>query len=254
MKRSQLIGYLEKFLDVGSFNDYCVNGLQVEGRDTVHKIVTGVSASERLFLKAVELKVDTIMVHHGLFWKNTPNPFHLTGLHKNRVKLLLQNDINLFGFHLPLDSHPEIGNNILLAKALNLTNVSLHEIRENTIFSGVLGELPSELTTDEFTKLADKELKTTGTVLGSTNRTIRKIYILSGGASGYYQQAVDLGADLMLTGELTESCVRAAEESGLAIYGAGHYNSEKLGITALGELLSDKFDLEVTFVDVPNPV
>jgi len=228
--------------------------LQVEGKSDIQKIVTGVSVSERLFQKAVELKADAVMVHHGLFWLNTPHPLTLTGFLHRRVKLLLDNDINLFAYHLPLDAHPKIGNNALIAEALKLTDVSFIPAGKMKNPIAAVGNLETSCNVDAFIEEADRILGTNGLTLTFGKTTVGKIFILSGGGGSYYQDAVNSGADLMVTGELREDVVRASEESGIALYAAGHYNTEKWGIRALGEYLQETFGLETAFVDVPNPI
>jgi len=246
--------YLAQLLNTASFNDYCVNGIQIEGKSEINRIVTGVSASARLFETAVEYKADAVIVHHGLFWKDSPHPMALTGSIRNRVKLLINSDISLFGYHLPLDAHQELGNNALIAKALGLTNLTYRALPDIEPPISVIGDLSSSLTFDEFKEFADEALETNGLALDFSNNKIDRIYILSGGGGGYFNDAVVCGADIMVTGELKEQAVRSAEEMGLSLYGAGHYNSEKFGIRALGERLMEEFNLEVEFVDIPNPV
>lgn len=252
--RIELEKYLAEHLETERFDDYCVNGLQVEGRDQINKIVTGVSASERLFQEAIEVNADAILVHHGLFWKTSHHPFRLTGIMQRRVKLLLDKEINLFCFHLPLDSHTQLGNNILIARALGIQepNFVFAESKKNLL--AVVGELDQPLDTKTFRSWADEKLDTQGHYFPFGKTQINSLYILSGGGAGFFQDAVDQGVDLMITGELTEPSIRAAEECGLALYAAGHYNSEKWGIKALGEHLSDQFGLESRFIDIPNPI
>ena len=254
IKLKELEEYLAQFLNTASFNDYCVNGLQIEGKPEIHRIITGVSASARLFEKAVEYKADAVIVHHGLFWKYSPHPMRLTGTMRNRVKLLISSDISLLGYHLPLDAHQELGNNALIAKALDLTNLSFRALSDFHQPISAVGELKHSLTFDKFKEFADQALETDGLALDFSKDTINRIYILSGGGGEYFNDAGDSGADIMVTGELKEQAVRAAEEMGLSLYGAGHYNSEKWGIHALGNHLMENFNLEVKFVDIPNPV
>jgi len=246
--------YLAQLLDTASFNDYCVNGIQIEGKSEINRIVTGVSASARLFETAVELEADAVIVHHGLFWKDSPHPMTLTGSIRNRVRLLINSDISLLGYHLPLDAHQELGNNALIADALGLTNLTYRALPDLEPPISAVGDLTGSLTFEEFKLFADEVLETNGLALDFSKNKIDRIYILSGGGGGYFNDAVASGADLMVTGELKEQAVRSAEEMGLSLYGAGHYNSEKFGIRALGERLMKEFDLEVEFVDIPNPV
>ncbi|MBT3233223.1 MAG: Nif3-like dinuclear metal center hexameric protein [Calditrichaeota bacterium] len=251
MKRTELGLYLADFLDTDSYSDYCVNGLQVEGNKEVKSIVTGVSVSERLFQAAIEKGADTIIVHHGLFWRNSPNPFKLTGITYNRVRLLIEHNINLFAYHLPLDSHPKIGNNALIAKALGLKNRKMIEFPD---ISAGMGELTSPLSINEFHGHADKLFEAEGLMLPGNQDSIQKVFIISGGGGNDYQDAYSNGADVYVTGELEEHSVRGAEELGLALYAPGHYNSEKWGIRELGNHLEREFGFTTDFVDIPNPI
>ena len=254
MTRRELDIYLKQYLDCDNFVDYCVNGLQVEGADEIKNIVTGVSASEKLFQAAVDLQADTIIVHHGLFWKNTQHPLAIRGILKKRLKLLFLNDINLFGFHLPLDSHAEIGNNVLIANKLMLSSINQEFISGMNNPIAVSGDLKEKMSISSFGKYVDQALDSEGLLLPFEKREIERVFVLSGGGGSHYNDAVLQGADIFITGEITESTVRASEENDLALYAAGHYNSEKPGIKALGEHLENEFNLNVTFVDIPNPV
>ena len=250
----KLENYLAELLNTLTFNDYCINGLQIEGREVIEKIVTGVSASSRLFRAVLERKADAVILHHGLFWKNSPHPMVLRGILKERVKLLLDAEVNLFGYHLPLDAHPEFGNSALIASVLGLTDISFIPSAgiENPI--AACGKLPNPVSFQNFKDHADEVMNTNGLGFDFHKTGIQRVFVLSGGGGNYYQDAADAGADIMVTGELNENNIRAAEELNLSLYAAGHYNSEKWGIRALGEHLADGFGLDVEFVDVPNPV
>lgn len=253
--RKDLEKFISELLDSASFDDYCINGLQVEGKSEINRIVTGVSASARLFREAASgRKADAVITHHGLFWKSSPHPFKLTGFMRARVKILLDNDVNFFGYHLPLDAHPVHGNNSLIAKRVGLQELKFVPIQGAVNPIAAVGVLAKTTTFKEITAELDSRLGVEGTGIDSGSGSIRKVFVLSGSGGGYFMDAVAAGADLMITGELREEAVRAAEESGLSLYAAGHYNSEKLGIQALGTKLAKEFDLEVSFIDIPNPV
>ena len=254
LERDELDGYLAELLDTASFDDYCVNGLQVEGRSEIRKVITGVSVSQGLFSEAISRKADAVIIHHGLFWKNSPHPMALTGVLRDRVKMLLDHDINLFGYHLPLDVHPELGNNALIARALEIDDPEFVPIEGSPIPMASVGELPSSMLFEDFIKHTDEILNTHGVGLSFGAREVKRVFILSGGGGGYFLGAYRSGADVMVTGTLREDGVRIAEELGLSLYAAGHYNSEKWGIRALGEHLKEKFNLDVDFIDVPNPI
>ena len=251
---SNLDSYLREFLDTVSFKDHCVNGIQVDGKEKIERIVTGVTISERLIREAIDFKADTILVHHGLFWKFSQHPFTLTGIQYKRVKLLVENNISLFGIHLPLDAHPEIGNNALIAGNLGLQDIEFLELTGMQNPISAVGNLPVPLEFDQFVNHANRMLETDGIAFNFNDAKVNRVYAVSGGAAGYYMDAVNAGSDIMITGELKEDVIRSAEECGLSLYAAGHYNSEKWGVRALGEHLMNKYDIEVKFIDIPNPV
>lgn len=250
----ELQSYLADFLRVAEFNDYCVNGIQVEGKEKITRIAAGVSASDRLFRAASQFQADAVIVHHGLFWNHNPAPFALTGILKRRVKLLLDRDIALLAYHLPLDGHPEIGNNALIARTLKLKQVEFLPIKTGQPPIATVGCLSRAMEFERFVDFADRELATQGIGFKFNRRKISKVYVLSGGGAGYIQEVVASGADLMVTGELREETVRAAEEQGLSLYAGGHYNTEKWGIRALSSHLAKRFKIASLFIDVPNPV
>lgn len=254
IKLKELENYLAELLDTASFDDYCVNGIQVEGKDEINSIVTGVSASSRLFRAVLERKADAVILHHGLFWKNSPHPMALKGILRERVKLLLDAEISLFGYHLPLDGHPELGNNVLIAQALGLEDITFCILAGMTMPLAAVGDLKMPVPFEEFERYANLTLETTGLGFNFGRKLLRRVFVVSGHGGGDYIDAVEAGADLLVTGSLQEDSVRACEELELSLYAAGHYNSEKWGVEALGEHLRDKFDLDVEFVDVPNPV
>ncbi len=251
---NNLINNLAELLDTKSFQDYCVNGLQVEGRDEVQIVTTGVSASARLFEEAVSRKADAVIVHHGLFWKNTQHPLALTGALGRRVKLLHQNNISLLGYHLPLDGHAEFGNNAIIAKRLGLEGIDIVPITgtENPI--AAVGSFSEPVDVSTVIENANSLHNANGLLLSFGPKMVQRVFILAGGGGSFYMDAVKHHADLMITGELKEDVVRYADELKLNLYAAGHYNSEKWGIIELGNFLSSEFGLNVDFVDVPNPV
>jgi len=245
--RDKILYFINDFLNVADFEDYCTNGLQVEGKQQIEKIVLGVSSSERLFVEAVNRNADMIIVHHGLFWKNDPLPFSLIGIVRNRLALLLKNDINLAGYHLPLDAHPEIGNNAQLIKLLNLEIILAADV-------GFLCKLHSPTTFPSFVKLAEQKLDTKTMSFPFGNDQVSQVLVISGSGSSYYPMAIELGADTFITGDIRESQVRAIEEVSLNLIIAGHYNTEKLGVQALGRVLEQQFDVSCEFIDIPNPI
>jgi dinuclear metal center YbgI/SA1388 family protein len=246
-KRNKIIEFCNEYLKVKDFEDYCCNGLQIEGVVDIKKIITGVSLSKQLIEAGIERQADMIMVHHGIFINDIPSPLRLTGLSRNRIKLLLENNINLAGYHLPLDAHPVIGNNISLCKLLGVKNVKPLSI-------GFIGELDKEMSFEKFKKAVEDKLCTQSFVIAAGKKNVKKIAIISGGASPRFEEAFLAGADVFLAGDIREEVVRKIEEVGIDFINAGHYNTEKEGIRNLGNLVAKKFKVEAEFVDVENEV
>ena len=247
LHRNEIVEYIDTLLKTTEFDDYCVNGLQVEGKEQISKIVVGVSASERLFTEAIQRNADMIIVHHGLFWKNDPIPHALTGIVRNRVAQLIKNDINLTAYHLPLDAHPQIGNNAQIIKKLNLKLIKPVEI-------GFLAKLDTPVSIESFVKLVNEKLETKSMVFPFGNNKVSHVLVISGGSAMDYPLALENHADTFLAGNIKESLVRELEELKLNFINAGHYNTEKFGIQALGNLLQKQYDISCEFVDIPNPV
>lgn len=246
-KRDKIIKFCNDYLKVTDFEDGCFNGLQIEGKEDITKIITGVSLSKALIEKAIEKQADMIMVHHGFFQNDIPSPLCLAGYRRDRIKLLLENDINLAGYHLPLDAHPIIGNNISLCRMLSVKKVK-------PFSAGFIGELEKEMDFERFRKKVETQLCTHIFAMPAGNKKIKKIAIVSGGDSPEFEAAFLAGADVFVTGDIREDVVRKIEEVGINFINAGHYNTEKEGIRNLGELAAKKFKLKVEFVDVPNEV
>lgn len=248
MQLIELDHYTRQLLDTSRFHDYCPNGLQVEGKSEVRKIVTGVTASLALLEAAVAEGADAILVHHGYFWKNEAAP--IVGVKRKRIKFLLDHGISLFGFHLPLDAHPELGNNAQLGKHLGF---HVDEwIGDQDLIA--VGRLAAPLALNELEKRLTGALGRLPLVVGEPDQTIARIAWCSGGAQGYFEQAAAQGVDAYLTGEASEHNVHFARESGIAFISAGHHATERYGIQALGEHLAAHFGLEHRFIDIPNPV
>ena len=248
MKIDVLSNYLNALLHPERFSDYCSNGLQVEGRSEINKIVTGVTASMALLQAAWQANADAIFVHHGYFWRGEALP--ITGIKKQRIQFLLQHDINLFAYHLPLDMHPEICNNVMLAKQLGLTITSW--AGEKNMLA--MAELNRAQTLQEFAVIIAAKLNRKPQVIGDENQLIKKVAICTGAAQGYIEQAQATGADVYISGEISEQTVHVARESGMAYIAAGHHATERYGIQALGIHLANKFDCQHEFIDIDNPV
>ena len=248
MKIDALNNYLNTLLQPERFSDYCPNGLQVEGKQEINKIVTGVTASMALLQAARRANADAILVHHGYFWRGEALP--ITGIKKHRIQFLLQHDINLFAYHLPLDAHSKLGNNVMLAKKLDLTMTGRAGEKEMLL----LAELKSPQPLQSLVNLIETKLNRKPQVIGDMNKPIKKIALCTGAAQGYIEQAAAAGVDAYISGEISEQTVHVAIESGVSYISAGHHATERYGIQALGEHLAQKFDLQHEFIDIDNPV
>ena len=245
MKIDALNNYLNVLLQPERFSDYCPNGLQVEGKQEINKIVTGVTASMGLLEAALQASADAVLVHHGYFWRGESLP--IIGMKKRRLQFLLQHDINLFAYHLPLDAHTELGNNVMLAKQLDLKITKWAEML-------ALAELSQPQTLETFAAHIEAKLKRKPQVIGDLQKPIKKIAICTGAAQGYIEQAVAAGADVYISGEISEQTVHIARETGMSYISAGHHATERYGIQALGEHLAQKFGISHEFLDIDNPV
>jgi len=253
VKRNEIVEFCNEYLKADTFNDYCHNGLQIEGRENISKIVIGVSLSRQFIEKAIDEKADMIIVHHGLFKSQLGDPPRIVGIFKNRIKLLIEHDINLCGYHLPLDAHPEIGNNISLARLLELRNLEhLNSPYYGEI--GYIGDLKENMKFIDFLAYVNTMLNTQSYILAAGHELVKKVGIISGGSSIEYSEAYKQGADTFITGDIKENIVREVEEIGMNFINAGHYNTEKLGIQNLGKLVSERFNVEMKFIDIPCEV
>lgn len=248
MHRDELENHLNQLLDISRFHDYCPNGLQVEGRDQIRSIVSGVTASLDLLQAAVAADADAILVHHGYFWRS--EDLRITGIKSRRIALLLNHRINLYAYHLPLDSHPQFGNNVLLGKKLGFI--------ETGRFGGqdimVRGELPEAMTLDALREKITQTLLRRPLMIGDPDKTIRTIAWCTGGAQNYFDAAIAQGVDVYITGEASEHNVHAARESGVGFIAAGHHATERYGVQALGDYIAQQYGIRHQFVDIDNPV
>lgn len=248
ISRIALSDYLAAFLQIGRFQDYCPNGLQVEGRDQIKRIVTGISANQALLNAAVEVEADAILVHHGFFWKSE-NPT-ITHTKKQRLNSLLSHDINLFAYHLPLDAHLEVGNNVVLGQLLGLNAIESFG-EQGLLFKGLL-QTPQPLRT--FGAHVATLLQREPLIVGDLDRVVQKVTWCTGGAQQYFHAMVMTDTDVYLTGEASEFVTHLAHESQVAFIAAGHHATERYGIKALGTHLQAQFGLEHIHIDVDNPV
>lgn len=247
-----MLFHLNTELQVQSISDYCPNGLQVEGRAHVNKIITGVTASEALIDSAIANKADAILVHHGYFWKG--EAASIVGMKRNRLKKLLQHDISLLAYHLPIDVHHTLGNNAQLGKLLGLSNIkSVAAIApEGIVMQGDFSQAVSHYAIRQL--LLDK-LKREPTSIGG-KLAIKRIAWCTGGGQNYIDQVAqqyDLQIDAFLSGEISEQTTHSAIEQHIDFFAAGHHATERYGVKAVGEWLAEKFDVDVGFIDIDNP-
>jgi len=248
MLLNELHDYIGSLLEVSRFRDYCPNGVQIEGKAEVRRIATGVTASQRLLDAAILWDADAILVHHGYFWRSEEAP--IIGIKKRRIAHLLQHDVSLLAYHLPLDAHVKLGNNTQLAQQLGF--VEQGRFGEQDI--ACHGELALPRTLDQLSAHITTTLQRAPQVIGEGDRTIRRIAWCSGAAQSYFEAAITLGVDAFLTGEISEQSVHVAHETGVAFIAAGHHATERYGVRALGEHLATHFGVEHRFFDMDNPV
>lgn len=250
MKLCELTAWLNRYLEAEKFSDYAPNGLQVEGRGDVHRILTGVTASQALLDRAVKIGADAVLVHHGWFWKGEPAP--VVGMKRRRLRTLLVHDISLIAYHLPLDAHPEIGNNALLGERLGLA------LEMRTGFCDLLnvGTLPGDgMRAVDFAKRVGEVLGREPQLMGDAHMRVKRIGWCSGAAQDEISTASGLGCDLYLSGEASERTWHEAREMGMVYLAAGHHATECFGIEMLGRRLAETFPgLDVSFYDERNPV
>lgn len=245
--REDLRAYLDSLLEAARFRDYCPNGLQVEGCERIERIVCGVTASHALIEAAIERRADALLVHHGWFWKSEDS--RITGFRKQRMARLLAHDINLFAYHLPLDAHATLGNNAQLAQRLGWA-VSARFAEQDIGFVGVP---PAPTFAGELARDMERVLGRAPLLIGDPARKVARIAWCSGGAQDYFEAALATGADVFVSGEISEQTVHLARETGMAFIAAGHHATERYGAQALGAHLAEKFGIECEFVDIDNP-
>ncbi len=246
----ELVAHTDDLLEIDRFRDYCPNGLQVEGKSEVGKLMSGVTASQALIDTAIEKNADAILVHHGYFWQG--ENARITGLKRKRIQALLNANISLLAYHLPLDAHPVYGNNAQLAEKLGL--VVEGQFGDSVPAIGCYGSLETAMKADAFRAHIAKALGRQPQHIKGESDTIKRIAWCTGAAQGYIEQAQQLGVDAYLSGEISEQTVHIARESGIHYFAAGHHATERYGVWSLGEYLAQHFALEHEFVDIDNPV
>ncbi|GGX19868.1 GTP cyclohydrolase 1 type 2 [Pigmentiphaga litoralis] len=254
VRTEDLVSWLAAELQSDRFRDYCPNGLQVEGRPVIRHIIAGVTASEAIIRHAISVGADTLLVHHGWFWKNE-DP-RVRGIRRTRLALALGHDLNLLAYHLPLDAHPVLGNNAQLARVLGITPNRVDGKPEQTGSDGLIwiGQAEGIRTVGALGDRIAQRLQRPPLVVGDPNQPVSRIAWCTGAAQGMLQDAIDAGADAYITGEVSEPTVHLARESRVGFVAAGHHATERYGVQALGEAIAARFGVRVDFVDINNPV
>jgi dinuclear metal center YbgI/SA1388 family protein len=250
VSRASLTACLDELLQPAFFKDYGPNGLQVEGCETVTKLVTGVTASRALIDAAIEQGADAILVHHGLFWRGQDG--RVTGWMKQRLSRLLAHEINLLAYHLPLDAHPQLGNNAQLALRLGVDVYPDARGRFGEQSLGFMGECVVS-SARELADHVSKQLGRPVTLVAEPDRMVHRVALCSGGAQGYFESAIAAGADVFITGEISEPQAHYARECGVAYIACGHHASERYGAPAVGAHVAAQLGLAHVFIDIDNP-
>lgn len=248
MQLNELNTYLTQFLQPERFDDYCPNGLQVEGKPEVKKIVTGVTASMALLQHAQSVSADAILVHHGYFWRGEAQS--ITGIKMRRLKYLLTHDINMFAYHLPLDAHASIGNNVMLGDVLGLGISGWLDDKSMIAWSELEQVKSLQTLADDISTTLNRPVQ----LIGDGNKSVRTVAWCTGAAQGYIAHAIASNIDVFISGEISEQTVHMVRESNTAYISAGHHATERYGIQALGDHLAEKFGLQHEFIDIDNPV
>ncbi|SHE61701.1 dinuclear metal center protein, YbgI/SA1388 family [Marinitoga hydrogenitolerans DSM 16785] len=235
--------FLNDLLDINKFNDYCFNGIQIEGKHEVKKIAVGVSFNKQFLDEAIENNADMLLVHHGIFGKDF---FKIRGYFKKRIEKVIKNNITLMGYHLPLDAHLIYGNNAQIAKKLNLNNIESYDI-------GVKGNFDEDIPFEKFKRMLEKIFNRRDLLIYQNKNYVKNVVIISGGAS-YAIESLEGVADTFITGEVKEHIRDIASEMGINYINAGHYATEIFGVKAISNLLKDKFNIENIFIDTYNEI
>ncbi|MBA4212951.1 MAG: Nif3-like dinuclear metal center hexameric protein [Polaromonas sp.] len=250
VSRSSLLATLDALLQPTLFRDHGPNGLQVEGRPEIRKLVTGVTASLALIEAAIAQGADAILVHHGLFWRGQDG--RVTGWMRQRLARLLAHDINLYAYHLPLDAHAELGNNAQLAKHLGVVLFDDGRGRFGEQSLGFMGERVAA-SAGELAAHVQTTLGRPVTLVAEPDRPVQRVALCTGGAQSYFEAAIAAGADVFITGEISEPQAHYARESGVAYIACGHHASERYGVSAVGAHVAQQLGLAHTFIDIDNP-
>ncbi|KRT54202.1 Nif3-like dinuclear metal center hexameric protein [endosymbiont of Ridgeia piscesae] len=245
---NELESYCNAQLGANEFDDYCPNGVQVEAAQQVRRLMVGVTACQALIDAAVEWRADALLVHHGFFWKGEAAP--LRGIKGRRIASLIKNNVSLLAYHLPLDAHPEWGNNRQLARVLGLASAQSTPAGRGLVWQAELSRPISGVTLE---RQIAQALGRTPLHIDAAERMIGRIGWCSGAAQGFIEEVADLGLDAYISGEISESTVHLARERGIHYFAAGHHATERYGVQALGERLAERFELELSFIDIDSP-
>lgn len=241
---------LNQLLKPWLFKDYCPNGLQVEGKKEIRKLISGVTASQALIDTALEHNADALLVHHGYFWRG--EDASIVGMKKQRIQKLLSSKVSLFAYHLPLDMHDELGNNAQLGNLLGIaTTSSTGRPGEPELVR--IGELSAPLNLPDLLQNIEEKLGRTPLAIEGDIEKIKTVAWCTGAAQNYFELAIAAGADAFITGEISEPSAHIARESGVHFISAGHHATERYGVQAVGQYLAEKLDIEHEFIDIDNP-
>ena len=250
-KLQDIIQWCDQTLKSTEFKDYAPNGLQIEGKTEVHKILAAVTASQDAIDAAIRENADLLLVHHGYFWKGEAYP--ITGMRGKRIKSLIQHDISLLAYHLPLDSHPSLGNNAAIADLLKLERIEALDPSERHPI-GNIGYLNQPMPVEEFKKFVSEKLKFDVTHLPADKNMIEKVGFCTGGAQDFIVKAAEQGCDAYISGEVSERTFYEAKELGVHYFACGHHATERYGVQRLGQAISEQFDIEYVYFELNNPI
>ena len=250
-KLQDIIQWCDQTLKSPEFKDYAPNGLQIEGKTEVHKILVAVTASQDAIDAAIRENADLLLVHHGYFWKGEAYP--ITGMRGKRIKSLIQHDISLLAYHLPLDSHPSLGNNAAIADLLELERIETLDPSERHPI-GNIGYLNQPMPVEEFKTFVSEKLKFDVTHLPADKNMIEKVGFCTGGAQDFIVKAAEQGCDAYISGEVSERTFYEAKELGVHYFACGHHATERYGVQRLGQAISEQFDIEYVYFELNNPI
>ena len=250
-KLQDIIQWCDQTLKSPEFKDYAPNGLQIEGKTEVHKILAAVTASQDAIDAAIRENADLLLVHHGYFWKGEAYP--ITGMRGKRIKSLIQHDISLLAYHLPLDSHPSLGNNAAIADLLRLERIEALDPSERHPI-GNIGYLNQPMPVEEFKKFVSEKLKFDAIHLPADKNIIEKVGFCTGGAQDFIVKAAEQDCDAYISGEVSERTFYEAKELGVHYFACGHHATERYGVQRLGQAISEQFDIEHVYFELNNPI